>query len=111
MRTFREHVKLNEASYAGNIGIMELIKFKQKASDEQKKQFDKHVADKKHKEAWQLVQNVTGVKLHKSVHEEQEFVSKAGAGEYGRPETLINFQKGTPGQPVKSLPQQKKKQS
>jgi len=111
MRTFREHVKLNEASYAGNIGIMELIKFKQKASDEQKKQFDKHVADKKHKEAWQLVQNVTGVKLHKSVHEQQEFVSKAGIGEEGRPETLINYQKGTPGQPVGTLPQQKKKQN
>ena len=60
---------LKEAAYAGNIGIMELIKFKQKASDSQKKQFDAHVKNKKHKEAWELVQHVTGVKLHKSVHE------------------------------------------
>jgi hypothetical protein len=109
MNSFKKYVELNEASYAGNIGIMELIKFKQKASAEQKKQFDKHVADKKHKEAWKLVQDVTGVKLHKSVSEAQEFVSKAGAGEYGRPESLINYQKGTPGQSVGTLPQQRKK--
>lgn len=111
MNSFKQHVKLNEAAYAGNIGIMELIKFKQKASAEQKKQFDKHVADKKHKEAWKLVQDVTGVKLHKSVSEAQEFVSKAGAGEDGRPELVINYQKVTPGQPVGSLPHQRKKQS
>lgn len=109
MHSFKTFVDLNEASYAGNIGIMELIKFKQKASPEQKKQFDKHVADKKHQEAWKLVQDVTGVKLHKSVHEEQEFVSKAGAGEDGRPELLKNYQTVTPGQPVGTLPQQKKK--
>ena len=35
--------QLTEAAYAGNIGIMELIKFKQKANDEQKKKFDDHV--------------------------------------------------------------------
>ena len=39
MKSFKEHTKLNEASYPGNIGIMELIKFKQKANDEQKKKF------------------------------------------------------------------------
>ena len=43
MKSFKEHAKLNEASYPGNIGIMELIKFKQKANDEQKKKFDSHV--------------------------------------------------------------------
>lgn len=111
MKSFKHFIELNEASYAGNIGIMELIRFKQKASAKQKKLFDRHVADKKHHEAWKLVQNVTGVKLHSSVSEEQEFVSKAGAGEYGRPETVINYQKVTPGQSVGSLPQQKKKQT
>lgn len=109
MQSFKEYVKLNEASYAGNIGIMELIKFKQKASQEEKKQFDDHVKNNRHKEAWHMVQKVTGVKLHKSVHEEQEFVSKAGAGEWGRPELLMNYQKVTPGQPAGQLPQQKKK--
>ena len=111
MKSFKEHAKLNEASYPGNIGIMELIKFKQKANDEQKKKFDSHVKNKKHEEAWKLVQHVTGVKLHKSVNEEQEFVSKAGAGEDGRPELVINYQKVTPGQPVGQLPHQKKKQN
>lgn len=95
--------ELFEASYAGNIGIMELIKFKQKASDSQKKQFDQHVKNKKHKEAWKLVQDVTNVKLHKSVHEEQEFVSKAGAGEDGRPETVNKYLSDTPGQSVKKF--------
>ena len=40
MNNFKEQAKINEASYAGNIGIMELIKFKQKATPEQKKKFD-----------------------------------------------------------------------
>lgn len=88
---------LGEASYAGNIGIMELIKFKQKANDSQKKQFDQHVKNNKHKEAWDLVQHVTGVKLHKSVHEEH------GAGEEGTDELRKKYQKDTPGQKVKSF--------
>ena len=62
--------KVDEAAYAGNIGIMELIKFKQKATAEQKKKFDDLLQKKKNKEVWDLVQNVTGVKLHKSVNEE-----------------------------------------
>ena len=44
---------LKEASYAGNIGIMELIKFKSKATPEQKKKFDKLLKDKKNKEVWE----------------------------------------------------------
>jgi len=94
---------MSEAAYAGNIGIMELIKFKQKANEQQKKQFDQHVKNKKHKEAWDLVKHVTGVKLHKSVYEEQEFVSKAGAGEWGRRETVNNYMKATPGQSLRKF--------
>ena len=63
---------LKEAAYAGNIGIMELIKFKSNATPEQKKKFDDHVKNKKHKDAWKLVQDVTGVKLHKSVTEQKK---------------------------------------
>lgn len=107
MKSFKNYVEINEASYAGNIGIMELIKFKQNASPEQKKQFDQHVANKKHKEAWKLVQNVTGVKLHKSVSE--QLVPKAGAGEDGTDELVLTYQKDTPGQPVGKLPHQRKK--
>ena len=53
--------KVDEAAYAGNIGIMELIKFKQKATTEQKKKFDDLLQKKKSKEVWNLVQDVTGV--------------------------------------------------
>jgi hypothetical protein len=48
-----------------------------------------------------LIQNVTGVKLHKSVNEKQEFVSKAGAGEEGRIELVRRYTKDTPGQKIK----------
>ena len=64
---FKEYEELLEAAYAGNVGIMELIKFKQKANDKQKKEFDDHVKNKRHEQAWKVVQDVTGVKLHKSV--------------------------------------------
>lgn len=77
MQEFKEYVELNEAAYAGNIGIMELIKFKQKANDKEKKEFDDHLKNKRHKDAWETVQRVTGVKLHKSVSESLEkFFSK-----------------------------------
>jgi hypothetical protein len=88
---------VNEASYVGNIGIMELIKFHKKATPEQKKKFDSLVKGKKNKEAWDMVQDVTGVKLHKSVHEEH------GAGEDGSSELRKKYQKDTPGQKVKSF--------
>lgn len=34
--------QMNEASYVGNLGIMELVKFNKMASPEQKKKFDDH---------------------------------------------------------------------
>jgi len=34
---------------------------------------------------------------------EQEFVSKAGAGEWGRPELVAKYIKGTPGQNLKKF--------
>lgn len=95
--------QLNEASYAGNIGIMELVKFKQKANDSQKKQFDSLVKNKKQKEAWKLVQDVTGVKLHKSVHEEikPDILPKSGAGQEGTCELVDTYKNDTPGQGTK----------
>jgi hypothetical protein len=65
---------------------MELIKFKSNATPEQKKKFDDHVKNKKHKDAWKLVQSVTGVKLHKSVTEQKvnpDILSVSGAGQDG----------------------------
>jgi len=92
---------INESAYAGNIGFMELVKFHKKASQEQKKMLQSHIQNKKHKEFRDLIKQVTGVELHKTVNEKQEFVSKAGAGEWGRPELTRNYIKGTPGQNVK----------
>lgn len=94
---------IDEASYAGNIGAMEMFKFHQKASSEDKKKLQSHIQQKRTKEAWKLVQRVTGTKLHKSVYENQEFVSKAGAGEWGRPELAKKYQEDTPGQKVKKF--------
>ena len=62
--------QITEAGYVGNIGIMELVKFQQKASQKQKDMLQSFIKKKKNKEAWNLVQDVTGVKLHKSVTEQ-----------------------------------------
>lgn len=105
---------LKEAAYAGNIGIMELIKFKSKATPEQKKKFDEFVKNKKAKDAWKLVQDVTGTKLHKSVTEEKksphlDILPVSGAGQDGT-DTLVNtYKNDTPGQGLKSFKDYRKK--
>jgi len=101
MQSFKELVK--EAAYAGNIGIMELIKFKQKATADEKKKFDDHVKNKRTKDAWEMVQKVTGVKLHKSVHEEKkspnsDILPVAGAGQWGTDTLTKRYKRDTPGQ-------------
>ena len=105
---------LKEAAYAGNIGIMELIKFKSNATPEQKKKFDDHVKNKKHKDAWKLVQSVTGVKLHKSVTEQKkspnaDILSVSGAGQEGTDTMANNYKNDTPGQGLKSFKDYKSK--
>jgi hypothetical protein len=45
----------------------------------------------------------------KTIKEEQEFVSKAGAGEWGRPELVNKYLKDTPGQSVKKRNKKKHK--
>lgn len=54
---------VGEASYAGNIGAMEMAKFFQKASDQQKKILKDLIAKGKRGLAWKLIQDVTDVKL------------------------------------------------
>ena len=39
----------------------------------------------------------------KTINEKQEFVSKAGAGEWGRPELVNKYKKDTPGQNIASF--------
>jgi len=102
MESFKSFQQLAEAAYAGNIGIMELIKFKQKATPEQKKTFDDHMKNKRHKEVRDLVQHVTGVKLHKSVHEAKnikpDILPVSGAGQDGTDILVKNYKRDTPGQ-------------
>jgi predicted chitinase len=54
---------LTEAAYPGNIGMMELVKFYQQSSKEQKDLLKKLIDSGDKSKAWQLVQQVTGVKL------------------------------------------------
>ena len=95
--------KIDEAAYVGNIGAMEMFKFHQKANDNQKKKLAELIKKKDTKAVWRHVQTVTGVKLHKSVSEEH------GAGEWGTDELRTRYQKGTPGQPVMSFTEYRKK--
>ena len=102
MLKFKE---LYEASYAGNIGMMEMIKFYKIATPDQKNKLQSYIDNKKQKEAWDFIQKVTGVKLHKSIYEDQEFKSKAGGGEDGSDELVKKYTKDTPGQSIKTFKQ------
>jgi len=58
-------IQLDEAAYPGNLGMMEMFKFYQLATDEQKAEMKKLILAKNTDAAWELLQKVTGVKLHK----------------------------------------------
>lgn len=93
---------LNEATYAGNIGMMELVKFYSKASPKDKSMLQSLIKHRKNNEAWKLVQDVTGVKLHKSVNEvvKPDILPKAGAGQWGTDELANTYRNDTPGQTI-----------
>ena len=57
-------VDVVEASYKGNIGMMEVFKFYEMATPEQKAQLKTLMKLKQTSAAWELIQSVTGVKLH-----------------------------------------------
>ena len=100
--------ELLEAAYEGNIGIMELMKFHKTANDKQKKELQNHLKNKNHTGAWKLVQNVTGVKLHKSVAEEKQvpnpdILPKSGAGQDGTDTLVQSYTRDTPGQQSKKV--------
>lgn len=63
MKTFKQYIELTELAYQGNIGIMELIKFNQMATPQQKIDLKKMIGEKMTSDAWKLIQSVTGVKL------------------------------------------------
>ena len=69
MLTFKEYQEISEAAYAGNIGVMELIRFYEKATPEIVNRVKNLIAKSKNKEALDIVQQTLGVKLHPSVCE------------------------------------------
>jgi hypothetical protein len=56
--------RLLAESYPGNIGMMEMMKFYKVATPAQKQQMQSFMNEKKFDKGWQLLQDVTGVKLH-----------------------------------------------
>jgi hypothetical protein len=71
---------LNELSYPSNIGMMEMFKFYQTASGEQKAEMKTLLAAKDFKKAWELLQQVTGVKLHEVFASPTALPSQDGNG-------------------------------
>lgn len=63
---FKTFIELSEASYAGNIGMMEMFKFYQIASAEQKAKMKGLILSNNKEAAWKFLQAVTGVKLQDS---------------------------------------------
>lgn len=55
---------IKEASYSGNIGMMEMYKFFKAASVEQKRLLKSLLSDGDTDGAWNLIQDVTGTQLH-----------------------------------------------
>lgn len=65
MISFKDYTELKEASYAGNIGIMELIKFYEKATPDLVKRVKDLIAKRDNAAAWDIVQGTLGVALNK----------------------------------------------
>lgn len=66
MIPLKTYIELHEVAYKGNIGIMELIKFYQKATPEMVVAIKKLIADNQNDKAWEMIEKVTGVKLQKA---------------------------------------------
>jgi hypothetical protein len=62
-KTQLQKESIQEASYKGNIGAMEMMKFFEVATKEQKEKLKKLIADKNQSAAWKMIQDVTGMKL------------------------------------------------
>jgi hypothetical protein len=54
---------MTETAYAGNLGFMEIAKFYQKATEDEKKKLQELIKNKQEKQAWKMVQNKVGIKL------------------------------------------------
>ena len=64
---------IDEAAYKGNIGAMEMMKFFQVATPQEKEKLKKLIADKNQSAAWKMIQDVTGMKLMGEDHEYDDY--------------------------------------
>lgn len=105
--------QINEAAYAGNIGIMELVKFYNNATPQLVAKVKKLIAQKKNAEAWKIIQAETGVKLvGKEFNEaviKPDVLPVSGAGQDGTDTLVNNYKKDTPGQNITSFGEWRKK--
>ena len=60
-----EVMKLDELNYPGNIGVMEMFKFYQVATSEEKRHLKELMAQNKMDAAWDFLQKVSGMTLQK----------------------------------------------
>jgi hypothetical protein len=56
---------IKEMIYKGNIGMMEVVAFLKKANEQQKKEFYKHIDQKRNREAWDVLERTLGIKLER----------------------------------------------
>lgn len=72
---------VQEAAYAGNIGMMELVKFYQRCTAAEKNKLQDLIKKGMAKEAWKLVQDKTGTQLvGKEFHEDVAVAANSVAG-------------------------------
>ena len=71
-RPITEFRALLEAVYAGNIGMMEMVKFFKVATDQEKLEMKSLIAAGRQEEAWELLKRVTGVALKEQTVDEAE---------------------------------------
>jgi hypothetical protein len=71
-KTQLQRESVYEAAYKGNIGMMEMMKFFEVATKDQKEKLKKLIADKNQTAAWKLIQDVTGMKLMGEDYEEYD---------------------------------------
>ena len=72
-KTQLQKESIDEAAYRGNIGAMEMMKFFQVATPQEKEKLKKLIADKNQSAAWKMIQDVTGMKLMGEDHEYDDY--------------------------------------
>lgn len=83
---------LRELSYSGNLGVMELVDFYDKASNSQVAMLQNYINAKKWKSAHELIQTVTGVQLV-GFEEDQEIAPSVDPEAILNPDTSKSFER------------------